>query len=79
MDVRARLFIKLNNSSNYYLVVLATDSGFRFAIIQVRANMINPDSGQMSIVNIGRLDVKRIHGDDVVRRNSDMSMSSESE
>jgi mediator of RNA polymerase II transcription subunit 14 len=74
MDVRVRLFIKLSNSSNYYLVVLATDSGFRFAIIQVRQDPMSSDPGQLSIVNVGRLDVKRIHGDEITIRETDLNV-----
>ena len=61
-DVRMRLFIKLDNSPNHYLVILATDAGFRFAFIQVRP--METDSGQMSITYMGRLDVKRILGEE---------------
>src|ERR1700734_4213591 len=64
-SARGWLYIQLSNFPRHYLVLVITDDEFRYALISVEvlsetmyANLIMKD--------IGWLDIRRIHGEDVV-------------
>jgi len=59
--VRSVLYIQLNPFPTHYLVLVVTDTDFRYALISVK---IVPDSMYQSLVmeDIGWLDVERICG-----------------
>lgn len=59
--MRSVLYIQLNPFPTHYLVLVVTDTDFRYALISVK---IVPDSMYQSLVmeDIGWLDVERICG-----------------
>ena len=59
-SVRAQLFIQLANFHQHYLVLVATDADFRYALISV-SMMEDSPQGYMRIDDIAWLDVERIH------------------
>lgn len=61
VTVRALLYIQLTPFPTHYLVLVVTDTDFRYALISVK---IVPDSMYQSLVmeDIGWLDVERICG-----------------
>ncbi|KAH9894934.1 MED14-domain-containing protein [Cubamyces lactineus] len=63
-DARGTLYIQLANFPSHYLVLVITDNDYRYALINVtvqRETMYN----NMIMEDIGWLNVRRIHGDDV--------------
>ncbi len=62
---RATLYIQLSNFPSHYLVLVITDEDFRYALISVK---VHADTmyAEMTMEDIGWLDVQRIHGQGVV-------------
>ena len=67
-DVRGLLFIQLANFPVYYLVLIATDAEFRFALVSTRTIPDHPTYA-MVLDDIGWLDYRRIHTEDIVAKN----------
>ncbi|TFK53984.1 MED14-domain-containing protein [Heliocybe sulcata] len=62
--VRDRLYVQLAKFPSHYLVIVIMDEEIRYALISVRVHTdIYPT---MIMEDIGWLDVRRIHGDDLV-------------
>lgn len=58
------LYIQLANFPTHYLVLVITDQDFRYALISAK---VLPDTmyTEMIMGDIGWLDVRRIHGDEI--------------
>ncbi|KAI0745059.1 MED14-domain-containing protein [Earliella scabrosa] len=63
-DAQGTLYIQLGNFPMHYLVLVITDQDFRYALISVKEveSSLNHD---LKMEDIGWLNVRRIHGDDV--------------
>lgn len=62
---RGTLYIQLANSTEHYLVLVITDTEFRYALILTK---VHTDSmyAEMTMEDIGWLDAQRIHGEEAV-------------
>lgn len=69
---RGMLYIQLAKFPSHYLVLVITDEDFRYALISVEV-LPNTMFHNMVMKDIGWLDVRRVHGDEIVvtHRNSD--------
>ncbi|KAI0072724.1 MED14-domain-containing protein [Panus rudis PR-1116 ss-1] len=59
---RGRLYIQLSMFPKHYLVLVITDEEFRFALISMK--QLDDKYNSLELVDIGWLDVKRIHESD---------------
>ena len=64
-SARGWLYIQLSNFPSHYLVLVITDDEFRYALISVE---VPPDTIYANLImkDIVWLDIRRIHGEDVV-------------
>lgn len=62
--VRGRLFIQLANFPNHYLVIVITDTQFRYALITTKV-LAESVSANMVMEDIAWLDFDRIHGPEI--------------
>ncbi|KAH9945691.1 MED14-domain-containing protein [Amylocystis lapponica] len=61
---RVMLYINLSNFPNHYLVLVITDEDFRYALISVKT-LSDTMYGSLIMEDIGWLDVRRIHGEEI--------------
>ncbi|EMD37772.1 hypothetical protein CERSUDRAFT_73593 [Gelatoporia subvermispora B] len=61
---RGTLYIQLSRFPNHYLVLVITDEDFRYALISVKV-LSETVHANMIMEDIGWLDVRRIHGDEL--------------
>jgi mediator of RNA polymerase II transcription subunit 14 len=64
-SARGMLYIQLANFPSHYLVLVITDEEFRYALISVDV-LSESMYANMVMKDIGWLNIRRIHGDDVV-------------
>jgi mediator of RNA polymerase II transcription subunit 14 len=64
-SARGWLYIQLSNFPSHYLVLVIADDEFRYALISVETP---PDTiyGNFIMKDIGWLDIRRLHGENVV-------------
>ncbi|KAI0785537.1 MED14-domain-containing protein [Abortiporus biennis] len=74
-DARGNLYIKLSNFPSHYLVLVITDGDFKYALISVK-RLEQTMFGDLELVDIGWLDVKRIHGGEITVNQRDVKMPS---
>lgn len=67
-SARGTLYIQLSNFPSHYLVLVITDADFRYALISVETLSVLSETIHPNLImkDIGWLDVRRIHGNDVV-------------
>ncbi|KZT04699.1 MED14-domain-containing protein [Laetiporus sulphureus 93-53] len=66
------LYIQLAKFPNHYLVLVIADEDFRYALISVEVQQNENDMfPQMAMRDVGWLDVKRIHGDEIIVAHAD--------
>jgi mediator of RNA polymerase II transcription subunit 14 len=62
---RGVLYIQLSSFPSHYLVLVITDEEFRYALISVEV-LTDTMYANMIMQDIGWLDVRRIHGEDII-------------